>query len=118
MIHIISKINLLINEFEAEEVLRDIRGYNSLEIKNKTILQLPYIHTTLLINELINLEYETKGVNIKVFEKSGMRKDRVSSVGYNYWVQCQLETKLRKPQAKDFNPTKYIMAKQPSLRKL
>ena len=112
------KINLLINEFEAEEILKDIRGYNSLEMSNKTLLQLPYIHTTLLINELINLEYETKGVNIKVYEKSGMRKDRVSSVGYNYWVQCQLETKLKKPNQNNFDPSKFIMSKQPSIRKL
>ena len=112
------KINLLINEFEAEENLKDIRGYNSLEMSNKTLLQLPYIHTTLLINELINLEYETKGVNIKVYEKSGMRKDRVSSVGYNYWVQCQLETKLKKPNNDDFDPSKFVMSKQPQLRKL
>lgn len=89
-------INLLINEFEAEEILRNIRGYNKMPQQEKTKLQLPYIHTTLLVNELINLEYETKGVNVKVYEKSGMRKDRVSSVGYNYWVQCQLERKLRK----------------------
>ena len=79
---------------------------------------MPYIHTTLLVNELINLEYETKGVNIKVYEKTGMRKDRVSSVGYNYWVQCQLETKLKKPNEKNFDPSKFIMSKQPSLRKL
>ena len=99
------KINLLINEFEAEEILRDIRGYNSLEMSNKTLLQLPYIHTTLLVNELINLEYEAKGVNIKVYEKSGMRKDRVSSVGYNYWVLCQLETELKEPKEKTSSPT-------------
>ena len=76
--------------------MRDVRGYKNMPQQEKTKLQLPYIHTTLLVNELINLEYETKGVNIKVYEKSGMRKDRVSSVGYNYWVQCQLERKLRK----------------------
>ena len=92
------KINLLVSEFEAEEILKDIRGYNSLSVSDKLKLQLPYIHTTLLVSELINLQYETKGVNIKVFEKSGMRKDRVSSVGYNYHVQCQYERKLTKPK--------------------
>jgi hypothetical protein len=91
-------LNLLVNEFEAEEILKDIRGYNTMTATDKNKLQLPYVHTTLLVNELINLEYETKGVNIKVFEKSGMRKDRVSSVGYNYWIQCQLERKLHKPK--------------------
>lgn len=98
-----NKLNLLINEFEAEELLKDIRGYNSLDSSEKVSIQMPYIHTTLLINELINLEYETKGVNVKVFEKAGMRKDRVSSVGYNYWVQCQLERNLSKNIFSDYS---------------
>ena len=110
------KINLLINEFEAEEILKDTRGYNSLQASDKTLLQLPYIHTTLLINELINLEYEAKGVNIKVYEKSGMRKDRVSSVGYNYWVQCQLETRLKKPNNTSTNVSSLTaLARKPKL---
>jgi hypothetical protein len=107
-------INLLINEFEAEENFNDIRGYNSMNATEKIKLQLPYIHTTLLINELINLEYETKGVNIKVYEKTGMRKDRVSSVGYNYWVQCQLERKLKKPSKVDSTNTQ-LYFRQPKL---
>jgi hypothetical protein len=57
---------------------------------------MPYIHTTLLINELINLQTETKGVNIKVKEKTGMRKDRFSSLEYNWWVCLQLEQTLQK----------------------
>lgn len=105
------KINLLVSEFEADEILKDVRGYNSLNMSDKIKLQLPYIHTTLLVNELINLQYETKGVNIKVFEKSGMRKDRVSSVGYNYYVQCQYERKLTKP--KQSNESFQIKFRQP-----
>ena len=83
----------------------------------KTRLQMPFIHTTLLVNELINLEYESKGTNIKVFEKSGMRKDRVSSVGYNYWVQKQLSLKLKKPKGKSFDPSQAFQIRQPKLRK-
>lgn len=98
-----NRINLLTNEFESEELLKDLRGYNSLSASEKVSLQMPYIHTTLLINELINLEYETKGTNLKVYEKSGMRKDRVSSVGYNYWVQCQLERKLTNKLEEDYS---------------
>lgn len=109
-------LSLLIDEFSAEEVLKNIRGYGSMSSQDKTKLQLPYIHTTLLVNELINLEYETKGVNIKVFEKSGMRKDRVSSVGYNYWVQCQLERKLQKPKNTNFDISDVMQFRQPELR--
>ena len=91
-----NRINLLVSEFDAEEILAGFRGYNSLTQQEKVELQLPYIHTTLLINELINLQTETKGVNVKVKEKSGMRKDRFSSLEYNWWVCLQLEQALRK----------------------
>ena len=110
-------INLLVNEFEAEENFKAIRGYSSMSQADKTRLQMPFIHTTLLVNELINLEYESKGANIKVFEKSGMRKDRVSSVGYNYWVQKQLSLKLKKPKGKSFDPAQAFQIRQPKLRK-
>ena len=109
-------INLLVDEFQAEENLKSIRGYMSMSSNEKTRLQLPFVHTTLLINELINLEYESKGANIKIYEKSGMRKDRVSSIGYNYWVQCQLAQKLRKPKQSSFDPSQFFQKKQPKLK--
>lgn len=90
------RINLLVTEFDAEEILKDYRGYNNLSTEEKVNLQMPYIHTTLLINELINLQSETKGVNIKVKERSGMRKDRFSSLEYNWWVCMQLEQAYNK----------------------
>lgn len=109
-------INLLVDEFSAEEKLRNIRGYNSMYPVEKTKLQMPYIHTTLLVNELINLEYETKGVSIKVYEKSGMRKDRVSSIGYSYYVQQQLERKLQKPKSQSSKPNVFTsLARAPKI---
>ena len=96
------KINLLVSELECEDILKDkISNYNNLLDGQKMDYKMPYVQTTLLIYELINLEYEIKGTNIKVIEKSGMRKDRYSSLAYNYWVQCQLEREiLNKPQRK------------------
>ena len=100
----------------VKENLKSIRGYSSMSQAEKTRLQMPFIHTTLLVNELINLEYESKGTNIKVFEKSGMRKDRVSSVGYNYWVQKQLSLKLKKPQQSTTNISSLTsLARKPKL---
>ena len=41
-------------------------------------------------------EFEERyGSLVKVKEKSGMRKDRYSSIAYNYWCMCQLELKLK-----------------------
>ena len=56
---------------------------------------MPYLQTTLCIYELVKLDHEVKNGNIKVKEVSGMRKDRYSSIAYNYWCACQLELKLR-----------------------
>ena len=44
--------------------------------------------------ELIKLDHEIKNGQIKVKEISGMRKDRYSSIAYNFWCACQLELKL------------------------
>lgn len=102
------KINLLVSEFEAEEILSDkFKGFKKLPAYEQMQYKLPYIQTTLLVYELINLEYEIKGTNVKIIEKSGMRKDRYSSLAYNYWVQCQLERDMLKKQKTGFNAFDY-----------
>ena len=60
---------------------------------------MPYIHTTLLINELVNLRYEELGGKVRVYERSGMRKDRYSSLAYNYYVATQLESQINRKNA-------------------
>lgn len=96
-----NKINLLVNEVEAENVLqKKFKGFNKMEPYEQVKYRMPYVQTSLLVTELTKLEYEVKGTNIKIKEKTGMRKDRYSSLAYNYWVQCQLEREiLRKPQS-------------------
>ena len=102
------KINLLVSEFECEEILKSkIKGFSKLSQSEQIQYKLPYVNTTLLIYELINLQYEVKGSNIKIYEKSGQRKDRYSSLAYNYWVQCQLEREFLKQQNKSFNILDY-----------
>lgn len=89
-------INLLASEFEAEEFVKKIRGYSKMTSRDQSLLKLPYTQTSLMVNELINLEHEVKGTNIRVFERSGMRKDRFSSLEYNYYiVQQELALKLK-----------------------
>lgn len=102
------RINLLVSEFEAEESLKEkIKGYNNMPDGIKMDYKMPFIQTTLLIYELISLESETKGTNIKIIEKSGKRKDRYSSLAYNYWVMCQLERENLKQRKTGFNLSDY-----------
>lgn len=110
-----SRINLLVSEFEADEILKEkIKGYESMADGQKMDYKMPFIQTTLLVYELISLESETKGTNIKIIEKSGRRKDRYSSLAYNYWVMCQLERESLKNRKSSF--TMYDYASQ--LKKL
>jgi hypothetical protein len=85
------QVKLLIPDFDMEETLAELPGYNKLSPADKLNLQLPYVHTSLLVNELINLEHEIRGNVIKVKEKSGMRKDRYSSLSYNIYVSKEIE---------------------------
>lgn len=85
------QVKLLVSEYDADDFLEGIKGYASLSPEDALVYKLPYIHTTLLINELVNLEYEAKNNVIRVKEKSGMRKDRYSSLSYNIYVAKLIE---------------------------
>lgn len=108
------RIRLLVNEYDSEELLGDLRGYASLTPAEKMKFQLPYIHTTLLIDELVKLQHEESGGKIKVFERSGMRKDRYSSLSYSYYVATQLENKLGKRYSSDGDGSDFFIIKPPS----
>lgn len=90
------RIRLLENEYDGNENMTAIKGFSALSMEEQTALKMPYLNTTLLINELINLRHETVGNNVKLTEKHGMRKDRYSSLSYNYYVATQMEKELRK----------------------
>lgn len=112
------KIRLLTTEYDAEKLLSSIKGYDSLLPSEKMKISLPYINTTLLINELINLQYESSNGLIKIQEKTGMRKDRYSSLSYNYWVACQLELSIRKKTSSSSNNIKDLfMFRAPKIKK-
>ena len=89
-------INLLISENNIEDELSNIiKGYNKLSIPQQVREKIPYLQTTFLIEELINLEHDIVNGLVKVKEKSGMRKDRYSSLEYNYYVAQELARRLK-----------------------
>lgn len=88
-------INLLISDNDIDDELSKIRGYSKLTEIQQAKLKLPYVQTTFLIGELVNLSHETSGGYIKVKEKSGMRKDRYSSLEYGYYFVSQLDKLVR-----------------------
>lgn len=88
-------INLLLSDTNISEKLSKIRGYSKLTDIQKQRMELPYIQTSFLINELINLSHDTSSGLVKVKERSGMRKDRYSSLEYGYYVVQELSKKLK-----------------------
>lgn len=95
-----NKIKLLCSEIEGRDYLAEnekVLKYTEDE-RNRVIAT--YYQTTKLINEMINLEGETKGGYIKLVEPSGHRKDRYSSLAYALYYIKMLESDLR-AQKKD-----------------
>lgn len=110
------KIRLLITEYDADSSsFHEMKGYDTLPQQKKTILQLPHIHTTLLIDELVKLQHDESGGRVRIFEKTGMRKDRYSSLSYNYYVAIQLESKMSKHRVDDCSNDAFIF-KPPKLK--
>jgi len=58
------KIRLLATEYDAEMLLSDLNKYGSLSQTEKIKIQMPYVHTTLLIDELVKLQHEESGGRI------------------------------------------------------
>lgn len=95
------KISFLISENECEEEIKKnypSRSYSKLSSTDRAYIKMPYVQTTMAEYELIKLDHEIKNGNVKVKEIAGMRKDRYSSIAYNYWCACQLELKLKPKQ--------------------
>ena len=90
---------LLKSDKNYEEVLKKLPNYSKMSDKEKTELMLPYVQTSLAINEMINLEYEIVNNKVKLKERTGMRKDRFSSLQYNIAVVQELNTKLKPKNA-------------------
>lgn len=91
------KLKLLVSEIDGQEILLKNKYYNRLSEEDKTMFQLPYYNTTMLINETINLSYELVNGKIRVSEPAGMRKDRYSSVSYGNYIANELERDLLRP---------------------
>lgn len=106
------KISFLVSDQECEEeIIKNYptRAYTKLSPTDQAYIKMPYLQTTMAEYELIKLDHEVKNGNIKVKEQSGMRKDRYSSIAYNYWCACQLEFKLRpKSSTQDITSLFYV----------
>lgn len=108
------KIRLLQTEYDGEISMGEIRGFNSLSPSDKLRLQMPYYQTTLLIDEITKLKHEEKNGRVRVYERYGKRKDRYSSLSYNYYVAREIEKTLVRKALRAITPETMFVARAPS----
>lgn len=93
-----NRLKLLINDIEAKSYLSDNHSFDLKTAEEQVNMLKPYLQTSALVNEMVNLEWKTMGIYIKVFETGRNRKDRYSSLSYcNYYARI-LEKELKKPK--------------------
>lgn len=99
----LGKIRFLITETEFRDMaIKQNESYLNIPQEERIKIELPYIQTTLMINETINLEYTISSGRIRVHEVGKMRKDRYTSISYANWFINSLESDLlRKGQDND-----------------
>ena len=79
-------IRLLKDDNEKRQDLEiNSKKFSNMTASEQIDILMPFIEITSMVNEIINLEYEASGGNIKISEKGANRKDRYSSIAYaNY----------------------------------
>lgn len=96
------KLNLLLSENLFEEKMNKIKSYKELSPERKMDLKMPYIQTSLMISELIQLEYTMLGSEVKLKEQGKDRKDRYSALTYGNYFATYLERNTEdKPKVKN-----------------
>lgn len=101
---ITKKIRLPINDAEARDALVEReKDFLKKSGQEQAQLQKPFVQTTALVNELINLEYSVNNGYVKVYETGTARKDRYSSLSYSNFLADYLEKKEKKKQKQNSN---------------
>jgi len=105
------RLKLLLHENDGKEVLKSIKGFENLPQETQSLLTLPYVQATALINEMINLEGETNPDTglVKLKEPRSKRKDKYSSVSYGNHIASEIERQLvNKQEVAEDDPLVYF----------
>ena len=89
------KIKLLLNDIQGKEFLIEKLDMLKKSPDEQARMLRPYLQTTALVNELINLEYSIHSGFVRLRERGTSRKDRFSSLAYANYLAKQLEKDLK-----------------------
>ena len=100
----LDRIRLLINERQARNYFAKFNYWNKMSVDKKATQLIPYIQTTKLQDQLVNLkanlETSTSTINVQKI-KSTIGKDLVSSFIYGLWfISLEEEKELKKRAGK------------------
>lgn len=85
-------IRLLMDDNEKRQELEiGNKKFSNMTASEQIDILEPFIEITSMVNEVINLEYEAVGGNIKISEKGSNRKDRYSSIAYANYLAKLIE---------------------------
>lgn len=103
------KIRLLMNDIEAREDMIQNKGLLKKPVEEQVYLLKPFVQSTALQNELVNLVYKVSSGYIKIEEVGTTTKDRYSSIGYGNYVANLLEQELIKTNVNDKELLNYCL---------
>lgn len=103
-----TEIKLLMNDIEAMYEMSENSWYQELPGEERTRLLLPYVQTTAMMNELINLEFEIRQAKVRLQEKSTKRKDRYSSIAYTNFLADMIEQEELKKKLNEYDDFVYL----------
>ena len=98
------KIKFLIDEAQAKAKLMETRtGQNMTSDKRNDYLR-PFVLTTILRQQMLNLVQDNEGVNIILKQDSrGIKKDKFSAFVYGLYYIKQEEERSRKKKKRDLS---------------
>ena len=91
----------LIDENEYQETLEKSGEYFSLGVEEIVDKMMPYVETSALIYESINLDAEYKSEKVKLVEKRSMTKDKSVVMSYGNYVITKIENQWAQAEQED-----------------
>lgn len=98
------KIKFLIDEAEAKARLMETKNGQNMSIDQRNDYLRPFVLTTVLRQQMLNLVQDNQGVNIILKQDSrGIKKDKFSAFTYGLYFIKQQEERMKKRKKRDLS---------------
>ena len=105
------KIKFLIDEADAKAKLMETKSGQNMSIDQRNDYLRPFVLTTILREQMLNLVEDNQGVNIILKQSSrGIKKDKFSAFAYGLYYIKQQEDRARKRKKRDISKFSFFSA--------